>query len=121
LGDSPPLPTTKMTYKKHGLDFDLGTDWLRGTTTTVLQWLGGSPADIDRNYLPCWGWGTDSSESLIVIEIIDGGYRVGEISYSCNDPGDPLNTRTHESFELAVADLKARAMNWLIPHHHPGL
>ena len=98
-----------MTYKKHGLDFDLGTDWLRGTTTTVLQWLGGGGEDRS----PCWGWGTDSSESQIVIEIVDGGYQVSEVSYSNNPPPDPINPKTHESFELAVADLKARAMTGL--------
>jgi len=96
-----------MSNKK---DVDLGTDWLRGTTTTVLQWLGGSPSRVDA---PCWGWGTDSSESLIVIEIVDGGYRVSEVSYSNNPPPDPINPKTHESFELAVADLKARAVTWL--------
>ena len=118
MGDSPPLPTTKMTNKK---DFDLGTDWL-SPDMLVLRWHDGDPpTEEDPGFPPGWrwsGWGrglhTDY-EPWIVIDLINSSrYRVAAVDYSSVAVGDALrDKKTHDSFESAVADLKDRAMAWL--------
>ena len=98
-----------MTNKK---DLDLGTDWLRGLPVTILKWYDGGD-----DHPSFWGWGNDKvgydSEPQIMIDIVDGGYRVSLVSYSSEWDGKPIDPKVHESFELAVADVKARIPIWL--------
>jgi len=102
-------------------DFDLGTDWLPVSwrPTSVLRWTPGGNRNDDPAdpwpWPPGWTWGPNApQEPDYVIELTDDNrYRVGYLCWSSQWDGDAEDTRTYDSFDEAVVDLKARVLLYL--------
>lgn len=102
----------------HGQDFYLGTD--SDLPFPLLVWTPGGNRNDDPAdpwpWLPGWGWGEDGPQQPdFVIEIVDGRYRVGYLCWGGMWDGDAEDTRTYDSFDEAVEDLKVRIRRFMAP------